>query len=133
MEGVKERLIICHKCGSNACHEASNDKLVVWSCFGCGFTTNSTMTDENTAQTEEVLPELYKALRFRDKEGLNWYPIALTFDDKSMVFAEGTSTDNWKWSAVKSKDGKPDMTTKKEFVENDFMEALDYVGYFNQK
>jgi hypothetical protein len=50
-----------------------------------------------------------------------------------MVFAEGTSTTDWKWSAVKSKDGKTDMTTKKEFEERDFMEALDYVGYFNQQ
>jgi hypothetical protein len=66
-------------------------------------------------------------------EGYHWYPIALTFDDKSMVFAEGTSTEDWKWSAVKSKDGKADMTTKSEFEERDFMEALDYVGYFNQK
>lgn len=133
MEDIKERLVTCHKCGSNACHEAYNDRLIVWSCFGCGFTTNSTMTDENVKQTEELFPELYKALRFRDKEGLNWYPTALTFDDKSMVFAEGTSIEDWKWSAVQAKEGKPDMTTKKEFKESDFMEALDYIEYFNKK
>ncbi len=50
-----------------------------------------------------------------------------------MVFAEGRSTEDWKWSAVQAKEGKPDMTTKQEFEERDFMEALDYVGYFNQK
>jgi hypothetical protein len=50
-----------------------------------------------------------------------------------MVFAEGTSKTDWKWAAVKSKNSKPDMTTKKEFDEGDFMEALDYIGYFNQK
>jgi hypothetical protein len=91
------------------------------------------MTDEHAPQAEETLPELYKALKFKDEKGYHWYPIALTFDDKSMVFAEGTSTTDWKWSAVKSKDGKADMTTKSEFEERDFMEALDYVGYFNQK
>lgn len=105
----------------------------MWSCFGCGFTSNSTMTDEHSPQAEETLPELYKALKFKDEKGYHWYPIALTFDDKSMIFAEGVSVENWKWSAVKSKEGKPDMTTKKEFEERDFMEALDYVGYFNQK
>jgi hypothetical protein len=124
---------VCPRCGSNACHEASNEKFTMWSCFGCGFTSNSTMTDENTPETEEVLPELYKALKFRDKKGYSWYPTALTFDDKSMVFAEGTTTEDWKWSAVQSKDGKADMTTKKEFEERDFMEGLDYIGYFNQK
>jgi hypothetical protein len=50
-----------------------------------------------------------------------------------MIFAEGNSVDSWVWSAVKSKEGKPDMNSKKEFTEKDFMEALDYIGYFNQK
>lgn len=130
---MKESLIICPRCNSNACHEASNEKFTMWSCFGCGFTSNSTMTDEHAPKAEETLPELYKALRFRDEKGYHWYPIALTFDDKSMVFAEGTSVETWKWSAIQAKNGKPDMTTKKEFEERDFMEALDYVGYFNQK
>ena len=130
---MKESLIICPRCGSNACHEASNEKFTMWSCFGCGFTSNSTMTDEHAPTAEETLPELYKALKFKDEKGYHWYPIALTFDNKSMIFAEGTSTADWKWSAVKSKNDKPDMTTKKEFEEREFMEALDYVGYFNQK
>ena len=130
---MKESLIICPRCGSNACHEASNEKFTMWSCFGCGFTSNSTMTDEHAPTAEETLPELYKALKFKDEKGYHWYPIALTFDNKSMVFAEGTSTTDWKWSAVQAKDGKTDMTTKKEFEEREFMEALDYVGYFNQK
>lgn len=130
---MKESLIVCPRCGSNACHEASNDKFTMWSCFGCGFTSNSTMTDEHASTAEEVLPELYKALKFKDEKGYSWYPIALTFDDKSMVFAEGTSTEDWKWSAVQAKEGKPDMSTKKEFEEREFMDALDYVGYFNQK
>jgi hypothetical protein len=130
---MKESLIICPRCDSNACHEASNEKFTMWSCFGCGFTSNSTMTDEHAPKAEETLPELYKALKFKDEKGYHWYPIALTFDDKSMVFAEGVSVETWKWSAVQAKEGKPDMTTKKEFEERDFMEALEYVGYFNQK
>tara|TARA_R110000822_G_scaffold79828_1_gene190554 strand:+ start:1487 stop:1879 length:393 start_codon:yes stop_codon:yes gene_type:complete len=130
---MKELLTICPRCGSNACHEASNEKFTMWSCFGCGFTSNSTLTDEHAPKAEETLPELYKALKFKDEKGHHWYPLALTFDDKSMVFAEGTSVEDWKWSAVQSKDDKPDMTTKKEFEERDFMEALEYVGYFNQK
>ena len=130
---MTEQLTICPRCGSNACHEASNEKFTMWSCFGCGFTSNSTMTDEHAPKAEETLPELYKALKFKDEKGYHWYPIALTFDNKSMIFAEGKSTEDWKWSAVKSKEGKPDMTTKQEFEERDFMEALDYVGYFNQK
>ena len=129
---MKESLTICPRCGSNACSEVSNDKLTVWNCFGCGFTSNSTLTDENIKTTEEVLPELYKALKQKiDKH--HWYPNTVILDNKSMVFAEGNSIADWKWSAVQSKDGKADMTTKKEFEERDFMEALDYIGYFNQQ
>jgi hypothetical protein len=130
---MKESLIICPRCSSNACSEVSNDKLTVWNCFGCGFTSNSTMIDENSAATEEVLPNLYVALKFKDDKGYNWYPTAVTLEDKSMLFAEGKSTEEWNWSAVQAKGGKPDMTTKKEFVERDFMEALDYIGYFKQQ
>lgn len=129
---MKESLIHCRRCGSNACSEISNEKLTVWVCFGCGFTSNSTQIDENKQQTEEVLPELYKDLRYQDELGYNWYPNAIILDDKSMVFAEGKSVDDWKWSAVPSKDGKPDMSLKKEFAEREFMDALEYVGYFKQ-
>ena len=37
---MQESLIVCARCRGNACHEASNDQLTVWSCFGCGFTAN---------------------------------------------------------------------------------------------
>jgi hypothetical protein len=91
------------------------------------------MVDFNLELTEAVMPELYKALKFKDEKKYTWYPNSIMLDNKSMVFAEGTSTTDWKWSAVQSKDGKPDMTTKKEFIERDFMEALDYIGYFKQQ
>ena len=130
---MKELLTICPRCGSNACSEVSNDKLVVWNCFGCGFTSNSTLTEKNIETTEETLPELYKALKFKSVEGLHWYPTSVILDSKAMVFAEGKTIEDWQWSAVQSKDNKPDMSTKKEFTEREFMDALDYIGYFNQK
>ncbi len=130
---MKESLIICAKCGGNACHEASNEKLTIWSCFGCGFTSNTTLTDDKIEEVESVFPQLYKDLKFKDEKGLYWYPMTVILDDKSMVFIEGTSIENWNWSAVQSKEGKADMTTKKEYPQNEFMDALEYIGYFNQK
>jgi len=50
-----------------------------------------------------------------------------------MVFAEGTSVEDWNWSAVQSKEDKADMTTRKEYSQSEFMDALEYIGYFNQK
>lgn len=138
-----EKLIECPRCGSNACSEISDDKIQIWLCMGCGFTTNTFMTEENAVKAEEVMPNLYKDLKFVDDKQLAWYPNSVTLDDKSMVFADGTGKDDWKWAAVKSieiaeeeKEKFPnsthraDMTTIKHFEEKDFMEALEYVGYF---
>ena len=130
---MTEKLIDCPRCGSNACSEMSNGTVAIWICMGCGFTANNTITDDNVEQMETTLPELYKALKYKDQNGKYWYPNSVVLDDKSMAFAEGTSVDDWKWSAVQSKDGKADMTTKQEFAERDFMDALEYIGYFNRK
>jgi hypothetical protein len=130
---MEESLIVCVKCGGNACHEASNDQLTIWSCFGCGFTANSTLVEEKLEEVEAVIPQLYKDLRFKDEKGLYWYPNSVILEDKSMVFADGRSIKDWKWAGVQSKDGKADMATVKYFEEKEFMEALDYIGFFNQK
>jgi hypothetical protein len=130
---MNEKLTICPKCGGDACHEASNEKLTVWSCFGCGFTSNSTIIEGNLQEVESVVPQLYLDLKFKDANGYYWYPNTVILEDKSMVFADGKTTEDWKWAGVQSKDGKADMTTKQEFEQYDFMEALDYVGFFEKQ
>ena len=130
---MKESLIVCARCGGNACHEASNEKFTVWSCFGCGFTANTTTIDDNLENIEGVMPQLYIDLKFKDDKGYYWYPSTVILDDKSMVFADGKSIEEWKWAGVLSKDGKADMATIKHFEEKDFMEALDYIGFFEKQ
>jgi hypothetical protein len=127
---MKESLITCLKCGGDACSEISNGVVTIWICMGCGFTSNNTITDINVTEMEATLPELYKDLKFKDKEGKYWYPNSVILDDKSMVFAEGTNVQDWMWTAVQAKDGKTDMTTKKEFQIHEFMDALEYIDYF---
>ena len=127
---MKESLITCLKCGGDACSEITNEVVTIWICMGCGFTSNNTITDANVTDMEATLPELYKDLRFKDKDGKYWYPNSVILDDKSMVFAEGTNVQDWMWSAVQAKDGKTDMTTKKEFQIHEFMDALEYIDYF---
>jgi hypothetical protein len=70
--------------------------------------------------------------KFAEK-GYNWYPSTVILDDKAMVFADGKSTEDWKWAGIQSKDGKADMTTVKHFEEKEFMEALDYIGFFEKQ
>jgi hypothetical protein len=130
---MQESLIVCSRCGGNACHEASNDQLTMWSCFGCGFTANSTLTDDKLEEVEAIIPQLYKDLKFKDEKGLYWYPNSVMLEDRSMVFADGRSIDDWKWAGVQSKEGKADMTTVKYFDEKEFMEALDYIGFFEKQ
>lgn len=130
---INEQLTICPRCDGNACHEASNEKFTVWSCFGCGFTANITTVEENLENIENVMPQLYKDLKFKDDKGYYWYPSTVILEDKAMVFADGRSKEEWQWAGVQSKDEKADMSTVKYFEEKDFMEALDYIGFFQKQ
>ena len=128
---MTEKLTNCGKCDVQLCSEVSNVNVTIWVCFACGFTSNTTITDKNVIEMESTLPELYKALKYKDKTGKYWYPNSVMLDNKSMVFAEGTSIEDWKWSAVPSENGKPNMLKKKEFDHDEFANALKFIGYFN--
>ena len=130
---INEKLTVCPRCGGDACHKASNEQLTVWSCFGCGYTSNTTITKENLENIESVMPQLYLDIKFQDPKGHYWYPNTVMLEDKSMVFADGKTAEDWKWAAVQSKDGKADMSTKQEYEQHNFMEALDYIGFFEKQ
>ena len=152
----KDDLGICPRCGSDACYEQElGADYKVHQCYGCGFTTNTLMTEDSEFLDEqlEVLPELYKDLIYIDKEGYNWMPSAVNNPEQGMIYADGKNPKDWKWSAVKAmqiseeekekypipnKEGeyyeyKMDMTTLKQFNERDFIEALDYIGTFKKE
>ena len=146
-----DNLIICKHCGSDACYVTENSPEVkTYSCFGCGFTTNSLMKEgqEFYEQQMGVLPELYKDVVFKDEDDLMWMPIVINLPQQGMVFYNGTSKENAKWSAVKAVKvleeekekypvkGKPgefyefrmDMSTIMNYEMKEFMEALSYIG-----
>ena len=145
-----DNLIICRHCGSDACYVTENGPEVkTYSCFGCGFTTNSLMKEgEEFYQKQlEVLPELYKDVMFKDKDSLIWMPTTINVPQNGMVFYNGTNKENAKWAAVKAvkvteeeKEKYPiknkpgeyyewrmDMTTIKPFEMKEFMDALSYI------
>lgn len=131
-----DNLIECPRCGSDACYVTEvNDKIKNYSCFGCGFITNTLMTrgSEFLNEQMESLPDLYKELMGEDENGLVWMPNTINNPEQGMVFADGTNSSNWAWGAVlPSKEGKMDMSTIKHFKERDFIEALDYIGVFKK-
>ena len=150
---MKDSLQICPKCGSDACYvtpiNSTNDKYF---CFGCGFETTDFMKQgEFDFETyEETLPELFKDIKVNDSSSRVWYPITINIEDKGTVFVKGTTLLDWQWAGVKVKEVskeeqekfkipgtdktykyKTDMKTIQEFSQGDFMDALEYIGFFN--
>tara|TARA_Y100001972_G_scaffold111360_1_gene144012 strand:- start:4487 stop:4951 length:465 start_codon:yes stop_codon:yes gene_type:complete len=147
---LSDRLSTCTRCGSDACYITEvNQDINNYFCYGCGFQSNSLLKEGEKMMEEqmEVLPELYKDLKHEDKTGQVWFPSTINLPKKGMIFANGSTTENWKWAAVKAikvteeektkypipgKKGKyykhrMDMTTMKQFKERDFIEALSYI------
>tara|TARA_B100000900_G_C20592194_1_gene722030 strand:- start:2279 stop:2743 length:465 start_codon:yes stop_codon:yes gene_type:complete len=139
--------------GSNACYEQSFEQdgkeVKTWMCFGSGFSTSTFMNKDSdlVKKTLETSPELYKDLMHIDKNDKAWFPATITLPEKGMVFADGTSKDDWKWAAVKAvpiteedrkvkqfpadQKFKMDMDNKSLHKTGDFMDALEQIGFFS--
>jgi len=146
-----DNLIKCARCGSDACYvDEVNESISTYLCFSCGFQTNSLMKVGEPLYEEQVniLPELYKDLMVEDNDGKIWMPTTINLPQQGMVFANGPSSRDWCWAAVKAvpvseeekekypipgKKGKyysmrMDMSTLKNYPEHDFMDALSYIS-----
>lgn len=150
-----DKIVKCNHCESDICYVIENTpQIKTYSCLTCGFTTNSLMKEGEEFLTEQLdkLPELYKDVIFKDKDGLVWMPTVINNPKKGMIFYNGTNKLNAKWASVKAvevteKDkhkypnkNKPGefyewrmaMETIKAFEKNQFMEALDYIGLLQE-
>lgn len=150
----KEKMITCPKSGGDACVVTENNNGVkTYFSFSCGYQTNSLMKEGEKFYEEqmELLPELYKDLMWKDPESkLIWMPSMINIPTKGMIFANGPSVSDWGWASVKAKkvseeektkypipnttnqyySWRMDMETLKTFHERDFLEALDYINFF---
>ena len=132
----KDNLIICKRCGSDACYTQQVGKITLYSCYGCGFQTSTVMKrgEKFFEEQMDILPELYKALLGEDDEGMVWMPQTVNLPQQGMVFAavardhgvanETPSQDNYEWAAVKAveikeedKEKYPIPNKKGEFYE----------------
>ena len=149
-----DKLQICPKCGSDACYVTPiNKRNNHYSCFGCGFYTTDLMKEGefDFESYEETLPELFKDIKYVDSEKRVWYPMTINLPEKGTVFPIGQNSNNWEWAGVKVKEisqeeqdkfkipgskesykFKTDMSTLKKYGRKDFIEALDYIGFFNE-
>ena len=145
-----DKLTTCSRCSGNACYEQSvNESLTTWMCMGCGFTTSTELKGNSSLvkSTLETSPELYRDLMFEDQEGYRWFPSTITLPGQGMVFIDGTSKTDWKWTAVKAVEitdedkklkqypagqtHRMDMNNSTKFDQKDFMDALEIIGFFN--
>ena len=139
---MEDKLVICKYCGSDACYEHKQQGISIWSCMGCGFTTNELMIEGSQLvnETEEVMPELYKDIKFVDDEKKVWYPTVINIQDKGTIFVNGTDKDTWGWAGIKAVETtdeekekmkgathKSDPKTLKMFDKNAFDEACHYI------
>ena len=148
---MTDNLITCPKCGvKESCYITPiNEFHNSYVCFNCGFQTNDFMREGefNFEEYEEELPELYKDIKYKDSEDRVWYPHIINIEGKGTVFANGSSKEDWQWSAIKSielteeekespkfkgKKYKSDSKTLKDFG-TDYFEACDYIGFFEIK
>ena len=151
-----DNLIYCARCNSDACYvQEVNDKIKNYHCYGCGFQTNSLMMKNERYFKEqlELVPNLYKELMGEDYEGKIWMPSMVNLPKQGMVFANGKNGDDWKWAAVKAVPVKEeekskypipgkenefyefrmDMETLTEYEEHNYMDALEYIGVFENQ
>src|SRR5258706_13959569 len=99
---MKDKIVICLKCGGPLSYESQFGNIKSWMCLGCGFQSTSMLKKDSDFQKQqhEILPELYKDLSFTDIENKVWYPCTLNSPNQGMVFADGTSKNDWKWTAM---------------------------------
>jgi hypothetical protein len=140
---MEDKLVICSHCNSDACYQHTQQGITIWSCMGCGFTTNELMVEgsELVKETEEVMPELYKDIKFIDDQKQIWYPTVINIQDKGTVFVNGTDKNTWGWAGIKAVETtdeekekfkgathKSDPKTLKIFDKKAFDEACAYIG-----
>ena len=160
----QDKLVDCKCCGSNACYESEfttkEGKVQTWICMTCGFTSNTTMTNDNKTleQTMELTADLIKDLR-QDHEGLVYFPTVIQMPSKGMIFPDpikDSSTlkgkKDWQWTVVKAIDipedeqekypdptnpgtfykHRMDMKNMKHFNKLEFMDAAEELGMFDK-
>ena len=158
MEQGQDKLVTCKCCKGNACYESEfttqEGPINTWLCMTCGFTSNSTMTEdsEGLKQTIELTADLIKDLR-QDHDGLAYFPTAITMPNKGMIFPEPIKgTNDWGWTVVKAipipedeQEKYPDPTNPGTFYKNkmdmknlkrykklEFMDAAEELGMFDR-
>lgn len=146
---MTDNLQTCPKCKApESCYVQSlNEFAKQYTCFSCGFTSNDIIVEGeyDTEEYEKELPELFKDIKYVDEEKRVWYPNVINIEHKGTVFPNGSSKEDWQWSAIKSvslteeekesprfkgKQFKSDSKSLQNFG-LDYFAAADYIDFFD--
>ena len=149
---MKNKLIECPCCGSDACSKTITDENEIYLCWTCGMNTTSELIDgsefekENFTHTAELIKDLKQV-----HDNLAWYPKVINLQENGMVFPEWNKrVKDWYWAAVKAipvtkeeQEKYPDPHNPGEFykfrmdIQNikrynkfSFMDAAEQIGMF---
>lgn len=146
---MKDSLTTCRRCQSPLCYQRETKGVLSWDCLQCGYVSNTMMmiNTEAVQSYEEMMPSLFRDIKFVDSDGLVWYPTTVTKEGIGIVFPDGTSKNDWKWAVArhvpveeeekerfKKKDGtyhkyKTDMKNVLHFDQQYFSKALEALGF----
>lgn len=146
---MTDNLHTCPKCKApESCYvQTLNEVANQYTCFSCGFTASDLFLkgEYDATEYELEMPELFKDIKFIDEELRVWYPNVINTEGKGTVFPNGSSKDDWQWSAIKSvllteeekenprfkgKNYKSDSKTMQSFGK-DYFAACEYIGLFD--
>jgi hypothetical protein len=141
----QDALIDCPLCEEKlACYSTKiNETNNAYLCLGCGFAGNDLLIENgyDVEEFESQLPELYKVIKKVDSKGRVWYPNIVNLGIKGIVFASGTSSEDWQWFGIKNielteeekqspkfkgQQWKSDSKSLTQFGK-DYLSALEYI------
>lgn len=146
---MEDGFVTCPHCGSQLCYAQNVDGQETWACFSCGFTSTTLMKEGS--ETEKAVsakhPNLYKDLKFVDKDGYVWYPSVVTVPGKGMIYVDGSDSENWQWAvtpmrpltkkekrmkAYAGKEHLVDVRSTKYFGKDGYVEAMAFLGLLGE-
>ena len=124
----KDDLIKCNRCEGDACYTQKIGKIILYSCYGCGFQTSTVNLPQNGMVFATAAKEFGDKGAEVNQDNYEWAgvkAVKITEEEKSKFPIPGKKGEFYEW--------RMDMTTEKRFAHNDFVEALDYIDIFKEQ
>ena len=143
---MAEVKITCPNCfNDKQCFEETAMDFKSYICFNCGFTSNSSYTNESEALrlAQEKSTQLMKDVSMYDYDRkIHWFPSVLNMGKFGVIFPEGIKNNwIWKWAQVRKLTEEEqqdpqyeghehtlDIDNAKEYGQHEFMDACRDMG-----